>query len=485
MADALDSETGRRNAEEGIAESPNPSSMLDDFRQRMAVLETELQIRNMQIDGLAAKVNSLEKDLQLKINEFIQNLVRLHEDRARLQSELSEIKGSFAYRLMRVYASKIDRLFPDATSRGMVRKKVTAALNPRTASTPSTVSVRGHNKVQQTEFGPLTTLSYDSVDPAYNSWIHKHAPVASEVKASIERFSYRPKISVVMPVFNPEPKFLWEAIASVERQLYGNWELCICDDGSTRPEISGILENAMGSDQRIKVTRISTNQGIVAATNAALALVEGEYIAFLDHDDVIYDDALFEVVKLLNENPEFDYVYTDEDKIDLQGKRAIPFFKPDWSPDLLLSANYVTHLSVYRTKLLREIGGLRAGFEGSQDYDLVLRAKERSGKIGHVRKVVYGWRMTASSAAMSESAKPLAYVSAVRALRDAMRRRNIEAEVAMLPIYRYRVRYAIKGNPLVSIIIIATDKVIVSNCLRGIQKSRYGNYEIIVVNTTD
>jgi GT2 family glycosyltransferase len=209
----------------------------------------------------------------------------------------------------------------------------------------------------------------------------------------------------------------------------------------------------------------------------------GEYVGFLDHDDEIYQNALFEVVKKLNEDPTLDILYSDEDKLKGE-KRVEPYFKPDWSPDLILSHHYMAHFLVYRKKLLEKVGGFRSEFDGSQDYDLVLRATEKTDRIGHISKVLYGWRKTLSSTSQSLDAKPYAINRTTRLIEDALKRRKIEGRVEYDDITTYnRIIYKIIDNPLVSIIIPTRDNVdILKKCLDSISKSTYKNYEIIIIS---
>ena len=300
-----------------------------------------------------------------------------------------------------------------------------------------------------------------------------------------ERFAYRPRISVVMPVYDTDPLWLQEAIDSVRSQTYGNWQLCIADDGSTRKETRELLRRSGRGDRRIRVTLLAENGGISAASNAALALARGEFVALLDHDDVLQPDALHHVVKALNEQRDLDYIYTDEDKLELDGTRSNPFFKPDWSPDLLLSLNYVTHLSVFRRELLDNVGGFRKGFEGAQDWDLILRVTEQTDRIAHLPKLLYSWRKAPGSAASSEEAKPYAYRAAKRAIEEAIGRRGMQGEVRDgVVVGYYDVRYAISGEPRVAIVIPTRDRLeLLRRCIDSIRKhSAYANREIVVVD---
>jgi GT2 family glycosyltransferase len=305
----------------------------------------------------------------------------------------------------------------------------------------------------------------------------------NDAQQEIDRFLQKPTISILMPVYNPDVKWLTEAIESVRAQIYPNWELCIADDLSA-DTLREVIRDYARQDNRIKATFLKTHEGISGATEQALSIANGQFIGFLDHDDKLADDALFEVARALNVRPELDFIYTDEDILDEHGRRVDPFFKPDWSPDLLLSMNYVPHLVVYRKEVLLEVGSVRKGFEGSQDYDLALRVTERSNRIGHVAKPVYSWRRTPESTASSLAAKPFARDTAKKALKEAMARRGIEAEILDGYNQWYRIRYRLAKDPLISIIVVTHDKPdLLKACLESIRtKTSYKNYEIIVVD---
>jgi len=322
----------------------------------------------------------------------------------------------------------------------------------------------------------------------YARWLEKHRLGQQELQRMREEMkglSYRPWISVLLPVYNVEALWLRRAIESVRAQLYENWELCIVDDGSDRPHIREILDYYKRLDPRVKVKHLPHNQGIARASNEALAMAKGAFIALLDHDDELSPDALFQVVKLLNQHPEADMIYSDEDKLSLQGSRCEPFFKPDWSPDMFLSYMYTCHLGVYRADLVRQIGGFREGYEGSQDYDLVLRLSEQTDRIYHIPRILYHWRKLPGSTASLYQNKSLAEKNAQKALREALRRRGIEGEVlkGLFP-GSFRIKRAILGNPLVSIIIPTRDRLTaLKRCLDSIRdRTSYRNYEIILVN---
>ncbi len=322
---------------------------------------------------------------------------------------------------------------------------------------------------------------------SYEYFIKKTAltdGVISRYKSEIDGFAYRPKVSVITPVYNPEPAWIRSAVESVIGQAYGNWELCIAD-ASTDGEVKRLLDEYAEKDARIIVRHLSKNRGISANSNEALSLATGDYVALLDHDDEVGPDALYEVVKYLQSDPQADMVYTDEDKIDLYGKRCEPFFKPGWSPDMLLSCMYTGHLGVYRRKIVEAIGGFREGYDGSQDYDLALRFIERTDRIAHVPKVLYHWRMVPGSTAISIGGKRYAYDAAKKALADYMARNGIKGEVRDGRwVGSYHVKRAIPGEPLVSVIIPTRDRVeMLRKCIGSILvKTTYPRYEVIVVN---
>ena len=274
----------------------------------------------------------------------------------------------------------------------------------------------------------------------------------------------------------------------MRNQFYDNWELCLHDDASTKVETVQCLKNWQArGDTRIKISFGQENQHISGASNEALKMATGEFIALLDNDDELAPNALFENVKLLNSHPEADFIYSDEDKIDAQGNRTDPFFKPEWSPHLFQSIMYTCHLGVYRKKIVDEIGGFRKGYEGSQDYDLVLRFIEKTDRhnIFHIPKILYHWRTIAGSTAGSSTAKNYAYVAAKKALNDHLVRNNIAGEVLDAKFRgSYRVKKKIIGYPKVSIIIPFKDQVyVLKTCITSIiRKTSYKNYEIILVN---
>lgn len=329
-------------------------------------------------------------------------------------------------------------------------------------------------------------LKPGSID--YAEWITRHENI--DLKSQQEqskKFDYRPLISIAMPVYNVEIKWLEKCIDSVINQTYDNWELCISDDASTAPKIKKCLEAYEKKEPRIKVVFRKENGHISLATNSALEIATGEFIALLDNDDELPPHALFEVVKVLNERPELDVIYSDEDKIDAEGNRFDPHFKADWSPDTLMGNNYISHLGVYRLSIVKSLGGFRKGYEGSQDYDLVLRVTEQipEDHIYHIDKVLYHWRTIPGSTASSGEAKSYIYDSGVKALTDALNRRGIKGTVRPGLISGfYEVTYEVLQEELVSVIIPTKNgyddlKLCVDSI---IEKTSYPNYEIIIAD---
>jgi O-antigen biosynthesis protein len=323
----------------------------------------------------------------------------------------------------------------------------------------------------------------------YHEWIvNKLNPSAlkNEYNGTISTLKLQPKISVIMPVYNPPVKYLKDAIESVINQLYENWELCIADDCSTNPQVKRLLTAFSAKDKRIKVVFRTENGHISAASNSALGVATGDYILLLDHDDLLTPNCMFEVVKHINDHPDDDFIYSDEDKTDDSKLYHTPFFKPDWSPDRLLAINYLGHVAVIRKSLVDSINGFRLGFEGSQDYDLYLRTTEMTTNIGHIPKVLYHWRIHESSVAGDDTdAKTYAYIASKKAIDEALVRRNIAGEAKYLPIRGcYRIKYQVTSYDKVSIIIPTKDQAQLMKTTIDtiISLTSYPNYEIIVLN---
>jgi GT2 family glycosyltransferase len=302
-----------------------------------------------------------------------------------------------------------------------------------------------------------------------------------------------PRFSILTPVYRTPPGVLRKMLRSVLRQTETDWELCLVDDGSEDPAVREILEAAAAADPRVRVQYRETNAGIVPASNDALAMARGEFACLLDHDDELHPDALAEVAAAIDRTPEADYIYTDEDKINLANRHSQPFFKPDWSPERMRTQMYTCHLSVLRRALVEEVGGFDAAFEGSQDWDLVLKVTERARAIVHVPRILYHWRILETSAASDESAKPWAFEAGGRAVQAHCDRIELPAKVTMDPENPavLHLEPQLEVEPLVSIVIPTNGQirdvhfkptVLVSHCVRSIvEHSTYENYEIVCV----
>lgn len=301
------------------------------------------------------------------------------------------------------------------------------------------------------------------------------------------------RFSIVTPVYETPADVLSAMLDSVRAQTCGDWELCLVDDASGAPHVRQLLEQAQ-EDPRVRVRFRDANGGIVAASNDALELAGGEFVALLDHDDELHPDALARVDEALLSTPEADYVYTDEDKIDERGHHAGPFLKPDWSPERMRTQMYTCHLSVLRRSLVEEVGGFDPEFEGSQDWDLVLKVTERARAVLHVPRVLYHWRGLATSAAGGgEAAKPWAFEAGKRAVQAHCDRTGVPARIERNEADPgvYHLEPELKAQPLVSIVIPTGGQVreiryqpvvLVSHCVRSIvEDSTYENYEIVVV----
>ena len=327
------------------------------------------------------------------------------------------------------------------------------------------------------------------IEEQYPAWIRNNRLRPSDLRKmrhEAEAFLYKPLVSVVIPVYNPDEGWLEAALDSVLGQVYPNWELCVRDDTSTREHVQKILSRYEKLDCRIKVSHGRENLGICGASNAALSMAGGEFVALLDHDDELAPDALFEVVKLLQEHPEADLIYTDEDMMDEAGNRFGPRFKPDWSPEMLLALNYIIHLSVYRRSLLEEVGGFRPGFEGSQDYDLVLRFTEKTDKVFHIPKVLYHWKAVTGSVAADVEAKPQTHERTRKALEEALARRGLRGSVEDEFYHSvFRARLEIHGDPKVSVVVPTEgDFDSLKRCIRSIEAlTTHRDYEVLVAYT--
>ncbi|MCU1595288.1 MAG: putative glycosyltransferase [Frankiales bacterium] len=338
------------------------------------------------------------------------------------------------------------------------------------------------NMVIAAKRNPLTS------DEQYTVWRSLHEPTAERLSALRERVAALedpPLISILVPIYNSAPAVLGDTISSVLDQVYPHWELCLADDCSPSQETRDALQEWAARDSRIRLVLLAVNEGISGATNAALAHARGSFVALLDHDDLLKPHALAEVALALAADPSLDLVYTDEDKMDENGDLVQPFFKPAWSPEHLTSRNYVTHLTVARTSMVSSLGGLRSGFDGSQDHDLVLRLSEQTERVHHIAEPLYTWRLVPGSTAAVVDAKPYAFDASKNALDEALVRRGYTGKaVDGILASTYRLKYDVIGRPKVTIIIPTRNgEHLMRRAIDSVRdKSTYPNYEFLVVD---
>lgn len=326
--------------------------------------------------------------------------------------------------------------------------------------------------------------------PPYQRWVTREFPDAItlfEQREASKAFAYRPLISVLTPTYNTDLTYLKECIRSVQAQSYDNWELCIVDDASPDKAVRDTIKELAAADPRITYIFREENGHISAATNDALAQARGEFIALLDHDDLLWPNALYENVKALNDDKQIDFLYSDEDKIEAKRwEHQNPFFKPDWNPEFLESVNYITHLAVLRTSVVQQVGGFRGEYNGAQDWDLFLRVTHATKKIHHIPKVLYCWRMSETSTAADTDAKPYVRNAQQETILESLRQRGYaDAQVQRAVKDYWNVVHPVTGSPKVSIVIPTKNQLtVVRRCIDSIlKKTTYKNYEIILVDT--
>ena len=318
----------------------------------------------------------------------------------------------------------------------------------------------------------------------YQEWMLRNRPAESEKELQREHvFSYQPLISIVVPVYRTPELFLREMIESVLRQTYGNLELCLADGSGDDTSVETVVHSYIQQDERIRYEKLSENLGISGNTNAAIALASGDYIALLDHDDLLEEHALFEIVRWLQEYPDTDMLYTDEDKVTFDSATYFcPHFKPDFNLDLLRSNNYICHLLVVKRELAEKAGAYQEEYDGAQDYDFILRCSEHAIQIGHIPKVLYHWRSHMASTATNPESKMYAYEAGKKAIQAHLVRQNVDAAVEMMdnPGF-FRVNYTLVSVPKVSMILLDVPSVpVLRRFLQAVNTNRtYANLEIL------
>ena len=327
-------------------------------------------------------------------------------------------------------------------------------------------------------------------DVPYGPWFEKYragSETLAKQSARERQFSYRPLISIVVPCYQTPEKYLTEMMDSVRAQSYGNWQLCLAD-ATPADDVEQVVQAYCRTYQepRIHYRRLQENKGIAGNTNEGIALAEGAWIALLDHDDLLAPEALYEMVLLMNREPETGMIYSDEDQVEETKQGLVhkkPHLKPDFSPDLLRSNNYITHFLCVKREIVEQAGGMHEEFDGAQDYDFILRCTELTAKVGHVPRILYHWRVHSNSTADNPLSKMYAYDAGQRALQEHLERVNQPGEVSQLPHFGfYRVKYPVVGAPLVSILIPNKYQVeTLARCIASLQKSTWQNYEIIII----
>jgi glycosyltransferase involved in cell wall biosynthesis/uncharacterized coiled-coil protein SlyX len=488
----------------------NRDARIDSLNQALAERDARIDSLNQALANYDTRIDSLNQALanrDTRIDALNRALAERDIQIEKLNQSINEILGSTSWRVtypLRILSIKVKiligliRILPDAIHicggiGGLLNK--TRKVYAREGWTGIKQRIIWVDTKQKEALGytaPSHRFSEAEDKADYAKWIQLYDTLTDtdreKIKSDIEGFKSKPLFSVIMPVYNPPLQFFERAIQSVRNQLYPNWELCIADDASTDPSVRKIIDRHCRQDARIKVVYRTANGHISEASNSALALAQGDFIAMVDHDDAIAEHALYLFAEEINRNPEVDFLYSDQDKIDTHDIRYDPYFKPDFNPDLLRSQNFVDHLAVFRTSVVRKLDGWRTEFNGSQDYDLVLRVTEQISplRIKHIPYVLYHWRAVPGSLATHSEAKSYAPETSRKALAEHLERLNLQAEVTShhphLSIHR--VIYSLPEEPLVSIIIPTKDGVdILSKCIDGLlNKTDYKNFEIIIVN---
>ena len=481
--------TQRRNAQAAQEETQNLSQALaqrdQDYRSVSAALGSKL-----------TENEALTEELELRTHEISHlrdDVEELHRHTHNLDAVIDALRHSLSWKItapLRFIASPLRHL-PHAGAEQRLYK-IFYAMPGLSPARKRSIILWMH---RHTPWLTRRTLSYQLY--AQTQRLIRERETNRERRVSMQRMTEKhaqetlaaiekpPLISMVMPVYNVDRQWLMAALESVRRQFYPHWELCIADDASPREETKQALRDiaALG-DERIKIRRLEKNLGIAGASNAALDMTTGEFVGLLDNDDELTRDALLEVAKrIIADDP--DLIYSDEDKIDEDGNHVEPYFKSDYSPDYLLCNNYICHFSVIRRQLFVDAGAFLPGFDGAQDFDLMLRVCEQARKVVHIPKILYHWRKIPGSTAATSAGKPYTHEAGRRAIATALSRRGIVGESQSGPYPNtYRVRREILGQPLVSILIPFRDKsVLLGKCIASIlEKSSYQNFEIVGID---
>jgi len=456
----------------------NQSSALIAQSHRLNEYRAQITYQAQRIDDLLGHREDLTQMLKQEQQQFKKKQSEINNLNERLHAQLRRNEELHGYLLMRptTRAKRVARRTLDRIS----GKPIVNPLDPQQ------VAANKDNTSNQSPLPKGELIGQNTED--YALWVSENDLNESAIEAAraeIEVMNIKPVFSILVPIYNTDPEYLLPMIESVRRQIYPHWQLCLVDDCSPKSYLKRILEHEALQDERIVIQLNDINQGISVTTNDALALATGDYVALLDHDDEISIDALYENAKVINETPDVGLIYSDEDKMDMQGNRLEPYFKPDFSPDLLHTNNYICHFTVIKKSIVDEIGGFREGMDGSQDHDIILRSADAAERVVHIPRILYHWRKIPGSTAVVYDAKSYAWEAGRKAVEDLLTKREEGVRVEFGTLKgTYRVFREIAGQPLVSIIVPFKDKPdLLDDCLNSIlDRSSYQNFEIIGVS---
>lgn len=473
-------------------------SLIESRHEIQTPLLQELSARNQEIQEISTRLQFIARTLITKDQQLLELTNRVQS----LENIISAIEASVVWQLtMKFHENFIERIFPQNTHR---RKTFEQRLNRVRRNVSRIITGNGRNEFKKNILVTSIKKFFHPISDIKKTLVQRNKiPIfclkrsglstekIQEIREEIKQFSYLPKISIITPVYNVDEKLLKFCIDSVLEQVYENWELCLVDDASTKGQVIETLKKYAGSDDRIRIQYNEKNSGISETTNKAIKMANGEYIAFLDNDDLLSRIALFEIVKLLNKHPDADVIYSDEDKLSSDTQLCEPFFKPDWSPEYFRGVMYVGHFLTVRKTIAEKAGLLDKNFDFVQDYEFMLRLSETTNKIYHIPKILYHWRKITGSVASDTESKGDVGSIQIKAVNSHLQRLQLPA-IALKSHFPHRViisPIARSKFPLVSIIIPTKDNPeLIKRCLQSIfETSTYPHFEVIVVdnNTTN
>ena len=485
----------RADAERQARQADRISAVVERFIEEIGEvvqpLDAASRLRQAPQEERPALLRRMLTDVHQRLSETTRMLEAAQQERDRLQEAQAALLRSTSWRVTGPLRL-LGRCLPAPTKRGLIGVSrvlywtVTLTLARRIAERRRTALLTIPSPA------PVPAIAAEK-DP-YQTWIETQETLTDAdrmlIRQHIADFAQPPLISVVMPAYESSEAKLRAAIASVRAQIYPHWELCVADDCSPSLHVRRVLAEIAAEEPRLRWMRREENGNISAASNSALALATGDYVALMDHDDLLHATALYEAAAEIDRNPDLDILYSDEDHIDDEGRRSNPYFKPDWNEELLLGQNVVSHLGIYRRSLIAEIGGFRLGFEGSQDYDLALRAvaATQSTRIRHIPKVLYHWRQSRSEASFSQTQQALCAANGRLAVADFLAKTGMAGArvraADRVPGWNHVVLPLPSPAPLVSIIVPTRDGVgLLRQCLAGVlHRTDYPAMEVIIAD---